>query len=73
MLDLTVTRTVTRPEYQVFSQRVLLNNADKLTPKTARYAIQVAFGGDSGATVMCETHGYRVYPNSIRKVYPELY
>ncbi len=72
MLQVTVQRTVHYPEYQVFSQTVILNNAKKLTPGTAREAIAIAFGGGTG-TVIGNGYGYRVYPNSHRKFYPDLY
>lgn len=67
MLELTVRRTVTSPEYQVFTENVILNNVEKLTPKTARAAIRVAFGSGTGEVTCDEGYGYKVYPNSVRK------
>lgn len=67
MLELTVRRTVTSPEYQVFTQHVQLNNVEKLTPKTARAAINVAFGSGAGEVTCSDGYGYKVYPNSTRK------
>lgn len=66
MLEVTVRRTVTSPEYQVFSQTVRLNGYSELTPKAARAAVNVAFGAGSGE-VVCGNVGYKVYTNSIRK------
>lgn len=78
MLEVTVNRKVTRPMFQVLSQTVRLNGADKLTPKAARAAITVAFGGGTGEVWVSDAqgeplYGYRVYEHSARKVYPELY
>lgn len=66
MLELTVRRTVTRPEYQVFTQHVIIGS-DKLTPTSARQAIAVAFGSGTGEVIGDEGYGYKVYPNSVRK------
>lgn len=67
MLELTVRRTVTSPGYQVFTQHVRLS-AEKLTPKSARQAIAIAFGDSGSGEVTCEDgYGYKVYPNSTRK------
>ncbi len=66
MLELTVRRTVTRPEYQVFTENVKIR-AIKLTPKSARQAINVAFGSGTGEVTCADGYGYKVYPNSVRK------
>lgn len=73
MLTVKVVRTVTRPEYRRFDATVQIPNAAILTPAIARQAIGIAFGGRDGATVWGDGYGYRVYPNSVRKVYPALY
>jgi hypothetical protein len=52
--------------------KVNLNGYDRLTPKSARSAIHIAFGGlPSGNQVTDENHqyGYRVYPKSTRKIF----
>ena len=68
MLELTVRRTVTSPEFQVFTQHVSIR-ADKLTPTSARQAIAVAFGSGTGEVTCDDGYGYKVYPNSVRKFY----
>lgn len=71
MLEVKVVREVTRPHYQVFTEIIRIPSIDKLTPKIARMAIGTAFGGRDNATVwdMAAGYGYRVYPNTARKVY----
>jgi hypothetical protein len=82
MLEVTAIRKVTRPSYQTFQTIVRLNGADKLTPKTARAALEVAFGSstygevwiterdaETGETI--DEYGYRVYPNTARKIRPQ--
>ena len=58
------------------SSLVQLNGVDpeeRLTPKMARRASRVAHGSSASATVWDNEHnyGYRLYPNSARKVYTE--
>lgn len=66
MLQVTVTRTVTSPSYQVFTQNVSIR-AEKLTPTSARQAIAAAFGSGTGEVTCSDGYGYKVYPNSVRK------
>lgn len=68
MLEVTVTRKVNSPEFQIFSQTVRIPGFDKLTPKTARAAIEVAFGQRFGGEVSDGKIAYRVYEKSARKV-----
>lgn len=70
MLEVTVERIVTRPEYQVFRNIVRLNGHDHLTPKAARGALEVAFGQPYGGRVWSPdgSYYYQVYKNSARKV-----
>lgn len=72
MLEVTVIRTVGSNEfdYRRFEQLVQIRGVDTLTPKTARIAIRIAFGGSSNATVYDKKagYGYRVYDKSARKV-----
>lgn len=68
MIEVTVQRIVTRPEYQVFTQLVRLPGHDRLTPKAARGALEVAFGQPYGGVVWWEDYGYIVYERSARKV-----
>lgn len=69
MLHVTVTRIVTEPEYQRFERQVELRSEVKLTPRTARMAVEVAFGvGYSPTTVSCGTQAYRVYRHSVRRM-----
>lgn len=72
MLEVSVVRFVTRPEYQVFNQNVRILSASKLTPKTARRAIEIAFGS-GGGFVYGNGYGYHVHPNSVTKIYPDQY
>lgn len=70
MLEITVIRTITRPQYQVISNVVKLNGRDKLTPAAARAALKVAFGNDDSGVVYdyAAGYGYRVYAKSARKI-----
>lgn len=69
MLDVTVRCTVHQPEFQTFTSRVILPAYSDLTPQAARAALSVAFGRPYGGEVWGTSHGYRVYPRSIRKLY----
>jgi hypothetical protein len=81
MIQVTATKTVTRPEYRTFSQQVNVNGFDRLTPRAARAALEIAFGKADGVVwysvfnheAGCHEreYGYRVYGNSARKIYPE--
>lgn len=76
MLKVTVKRTVEQPQHQVFETQVQLYGFDKLTPRAARAALEIAFGQPYGGEVWAQapaiedTYGYRVYKNSARKVWP---
>jgi hypothetical protein len=70
MLQVKVTRTVTRPQYQQFASIVTVHGFDRLTPRAARAALEVAFGQPYGGEVWNDNGiGYRVYKNSARKMY----
>lgn len=83
MLKVTVKRTVEQPQYQVFETQVQLYGFDRLTPRAARAALEIAFGRPYGGEVWTQAeatedglnysgmYGYRVYANSARKVYPD--
>lgn len=82
MLQVKAQRIVTRPEYQVFTQQVNVNGFDRLTPRAARAALEIAFGNANEGVVWSYTfnhetgeyeneYGYRVYGKSARKIYPE--
>lgn len=83
MLKVAVKRTVEQPQYQVFETQVQLYGFDKLTPRAARAAIEIAFGQPYGGEVWMEApateqgidysqmYGYRVYKNSARKVWAD--
>lgn len=70
MLEVRVVRTVHQPEYQRFESIVIVHGFDKLTPRAARAALEVAFGQPYGGEVWTRDakYGYRVYPRSARKV-----
>lgn len=70
MIEVTATRTVKRPMYQTFQSQVKLNGYDRLTPKAARGALEVAFGNANGGDVWWPEggYGYRVYGKSARKL-----
>jgi len=83
MLQVKVSKTVTRPQYQTFESIVTVHGFDKLTPQAARAALEIAFGIPYGGEVYnfpafneqlgkldySTVYGYRVYRNSARKVY----
>lgn len=68
MLQVTVTRKVNRPEFQTVQQTVRLPGFDKLTPRTARAALEIAFGQRFGGKVSDGQIAYQVYENSARKI-----
>jgi hypothetical protein len=70
-MEVTVTFKVEEPEYQVLTSRVVLNTDETvLNPTLARAAARIAFGHARGCEVWSdEGFGYRLYPNSHRKVY----
>lgn len=79
MLQVTVTRKVGNTVHQM---QVQLPGYDRLTPKAARGALEVAFGQPYDGTVWFNgdvannyagSYGYRVYPRSARKVYPDFF
>ena len=80
MLQVTVTRKVYSPAYQVFEAVVQLHTPDgRFTPADAVHATEIAFGNRGGLVVQStynpetqeiDTKAYRVYPNSVRRVYP---
>lgn len=85
MLEVKVSTTVTIPEYQVFSTVVKVHGFDKLTPRAARAALQIAGYNTGEAWTMNplkvqnengewidnpeDDYGYRVYPKSARKLH----
>lgn len=68
MIQVTAQRIVTRPEYQVFTHEVQIAGYDRLTPKAARAALEIAFGNSNEGVVWGEGYGYRVYAKSARKI-----
>ncbi len=82
MLQVKVSRTVTSPQFQKFESVVTVHGFDKLTPRAARAALEIAFGQPYGGEVRTlaqpdpetgkpdysQIYGYRVYENSARKV-----
>jgi hypothetical protein len=71
MLEVTARRTVHEPEFQVFAVQVRVHGFDRLTPRAARAALEIAFGQSYGGEVWSDEYGYRVYENTARKVYGE--
>lgn len=83
MLQVKAIRTVTRPQHQQFTNIVTVHGFDKLTPRAARAALEIAFGQPYGGEVWAlrdeandpngvREYGYRVYKNSTRKRWREL-
>jgi hypothetical protein len=68
MIEVTAKRNVTRPEYKTFSTQVRLHGFDRLTPRAARAALEIAFGNSNSGEVWMNGAGYRVYKNSTRKI-----
>lgn len=73
-IELLAERTVLEPEYRVFSNRVIVHGFDKLTPRAARAALEIAFGNSSYGRVWAPdmSYGYQVYAKSARKIHPDL-
>lgn len=77
MIEVTVTRKVTSPSFQVFTSRGILNGHDELTPSAAIAATEIAFGSRGGtvSVSLYDENGwvgdksYTVYPKSVRRVY----
>lgn len=75
MLQVIAERIVTRPQYQIFSNQVIVHGFDHLTPRAARAALSIAFGNSNSGRVWSPdgSYGYQVYKKSARKIYPQLY
>lgn len=82
MLQVKVIRKVRRPYPQRHEEVVTVHGFDRLTPRAARAALEIAFGQPYGGEVwtMPEStpeglvydgvYGYRVYPSTATKLYP---
>lgn len=68
MIEVIARRIVTRPQFQVFEMTVKVNGFDRLTPRAARAALEIAFGNSNSGEVWGDGYGYRVYGNSARKI-----
>jgi hypothetical protein len=73
MITVTAERIVEEPQYQVFSNKVVINGFDKLTPRAARAALEIAFGNSNYGRVWSPdmSYGYQVYAKSARKITPD--
>lgn len=77
MLEVKVSKKVTKPEYQVFEGIVNLYGFDRLTPRAARAALEIAgyYTGEvwtmPGGIDYQGIYGYRVYATTARKIYPQ--
>lgn len=73
MLEVTVRRTIEHPNHQIFEANVILHGYDRLTPRAARGALEIAFGQPYGGEVWAPllAYGYRVYKSSARKIFPD--
>lgn len=73
MIEVITVYVTEEPEYQKLTQNVILEEYDQLTPKAARDAMEKAFGLAHGGMVwtLDRSYGYRVYPNSTRKIYQD--
>jgi len=80
MLDVLCSKTVRKPDYQVLTCRVQLPNYHKLTPRSARAALEVAgyYTGSVQYTSVDKSgenryyKAYRVYLNSVRKLWDDV-
>jgi hypothetical protein len=68
MIEVTVIRRITKPEYQTLKQTVRIPAYTRLTPLAARAALEIAFGQPYGGDVWHKNTGYRVYKRSARKI-----
>lgn len=69
MIYVNVYPRVKREMYvETLMSRVRIPGHERLTPAAARAACRIAFGSPGGV-VTCDTYGYRVYANSVRKFY----
>jgi len=65
-----------RMQGQTMAVTVQLSNCSRLTPESARDALEVAFGGRSGGLVWWSIpgqhglgYGFRLYPKSYKKIH----
>jgi len=87
MIEVTARRTVYTPIPKTHEMKVQVYGYDRLTPKAARAALEIAFGqrydgevwwmppaadDEPFDTDYIHTYGYCVYKNTARKIYPEL-
>ncbi len=68
MLEVTVIR---KSQSQSFQYTVKISGFDRLTPRAARAALEIAFGQPYDGTVWQGRAGYRVYKNTARKVFAD--
>lgn len=82
MLRVIASRTLNSPMRQTLQQKVVINGYDRLTPKAARAALEIAFGNSDYGDVFWElldretgetkqSYGYHVYAKSHRKFYAD--
>ena len=76
VLEVVVKITIEQPDYEILEDRVRLVGWNRLTPRAARAALQVATGRNYDGEVWFfspdgNDYGYRVYKNSARKLYAE--
>lgn len=79
MIEVKAVRKIKRVEK--LEQRVNLYGFDRLTPRAARAALEIAFGDPNGgevwftevnpATGQINEYGYSVYPGTIRRITPQ--
>jgi len=69
MLEVTVTRTIRKSESQIFTNTICLclHGFDRLTPRAARAAMEIAFGQPYGGHVSFGDVTYVLYPKSARR------
>jgi hypothetical protein len=73
MITVTAERIIEEPQYRVLSNQVVINGFDRLTPRAARAALEIAFGNSTYGRVWSPdmSYGYQVYAKSARKIQPE--
>lgn len=82
MLRVIVSRITNSPIRQTFQQEVVINGFDRLTPKAARAALEIAYGNSNYGDVWWslldhetgetkQSYGYHVYAKSHRKFYAD--